>query len=239
MAYTINNAYKAKYYGGKRPDIKYIVVHYTANSGTTATAKSNANYFANGTTRKASAHYVVDEGTTIYQCVPDDHVAYSVGDDQKYTNGGASMKWKITNTNSISIEMVSHSDAFFNYYIPDATLSRTAELIKALQKKHNIPNTNVFRHYDVTGKLCPQPLVDKAKWDAFLNRLKEEVEDLTKEEVIAVVKEMLSGTGTTVSDWAKESWEKAKAEGITDGSNPKGYITREQVIAIIERLKEK
>lgn len=37
------------------------------------------------------------------------------------------------------------------------------------------------------------------------------------------------------SNWAKESWEWAKKNGITDGSNPKGTATREEVIAMIHR----
>ena len=43
------------------------------------------------------------------------------------------------------------------------------------------------------------------------------------------------------SEWAKEAWEWGKEKGITDGTNPKGVCTREQVIAMIERydkLKE-
>lgn len=37
------------------------------------------------------------------------------------------------------------------------------------------------------------------------------------------------------SSWAKESWEWAKKEGITDGSNPKQNATREEVVAMIHR----
>lgn len=37
------------------------------------------------------------------------------------------------------------------------------------------------------------------------------------------------------SDWAKEDWEWGKEKGITDGSNPGGTCTREQVIAMIRR----
>ena len=37
------------------------------------------------------------------------------------------------------------------------------------------------------------------------------------------------------SDWAKEDWQWGKEKGITDGSNPGGACTREQVIAMIRR----
>lgn len=176
MAYTINTSYKAKYYGSQRTtsNIKYIVIHYTANSGTTATAKSNANYFAT-TTREASAHYVVDENSIIYQCVPDNYVAWSVGDTQAYTNGGASMKGIILNSNSISIEMVSHSNSSGNYYIPDSTLNNTAELVKTLMKTYGLSVNSVYRHYDVTGKLCPathcKTTEGEANWVTFTKLL--------------------------------------------------------------------
>lgn len=37
------------------------------------------------------------------------------------------------------------------------------------------------------------------------------------------------------SEWAKDDWEWGKEQGITDGSNPGGNCTREQVIAMIRR----
>ena len=61
----INDSIRAKWYGGVRSldSITAIVFHYTANRGTSASALGNARYFARGSEgRKASAHYVVDEG---------------------------------------------------------------------------------------------------------------------------------------------------------------------------------
>ena len=40
---------------------------------------------------------------------------------------------------------------------------------------------------------------------------------------------------TVPSEWAKEDWEWGKEQGITDGSNPGGACTREQVISMIRR----
>ena len=42
-----------------------------------------------------------------------------------------------------------------------------------------------------------------------------------------------------VSDWAKEELEQAKAEGITDGTAPQAFATREQVAAMILRSRDK
>ena len=202
MSYTINSSIRARYYN-QTPrstlSIKYIVLHYTANSGTKATAKGNANYFHNAD-RKASAHYVCDEGNVIYQCVPDTHAAYAVGDKQKYTNGGAQLKGKCTNSNSISIEMVSHTDSKGNYYIPEATINHAVELTRALMSKYHIPSSNVVTHHMCTGKLCPRPMcydaAGKAKWAEFKAKLtgvnqapQKEEEEVTQEQFNAMMKE--------------------------------------------------
>ena len=81
----INTSLRASRIGGKRPlsAIKAIVFHYTANTGTHASALGNARYFANGSEgRAASAHYCVDEKNVVYECVPLDTIAWSVGDGQ-------------------------------------------------------------------------------------------------------------------------------------------------------------
>lgn len=39
-----------------------------------------------------------------------------------------------------------------------------------------------------------------------------------------------------VSPWAKESWEKAVAGGVFDGTRPGGVLTREQAAVVIDRL---
>lgn len=41
-----------------------------------------------------------------------------------------------------------------------------------------------------------------------------------------------------VSSWAKEAWDWAKKKGITDGSNPQGNCTREQIIVMLKRYDE-
>ena len=39
------------------------------------------------------------------------------------------------------------------------------------------------------------------------------------------------------STWAKDTWELAKKQGVTDGSGPHGLCTREEVVALIERSR--
>ena len=161
-------------YGGKRniADIKYIVIHYTANDGDTD--EGNGNYFANNIVG-ASAHYFVDDDS-ITRSVPDDYIAWAVGGSKyKYTKGGT-FYGKCTNANSISIELC---DTKKNgvYDFTETTMKNAADLVKLLMEKYTVPVERVIRHYDVTGKVCPKPFVDDEKaWKEFKERLVDNME---------------------------------------------------------------
>ena len=136
--------------------LKYIVLHYTANKGDTA--KNNVDYFYNGD-RQASAHYFVDD-TSIWQSVEDSNAAWSVGDG----NG----VYGITNQNSISIEMCCNLSGI----VSSTTESNAIELVKYLQGKYNISNSNVVRHYDASRKICPNWSDNNwGRWINFKNKL--------------------------------------------------------------------
>lgn len=160
-------ANSGNYTKGRRESIKFIVLHYTANDGDTA--KGNCNYFAIAG-RNASAHYFVDENN-VYLSVTDSDTAWSVG-------ASSYIHTKCRNSNSISVEMCSKKDSKGIFYIKEKTVNNAVELVKALIKKHHVPIENVLRHYDVTGKKCPEPFVrNTAQWVAFKNKLEEEKMD--------------------------------------------------------------
>lgn len=192
MAYTFKKrlAHKSNY-GSKRAlgNIKYIVIHYTANDGDTD--EGNGNHFANNKVY-ASAHYFAD-GDSITQSVPDDYIAYSVG-GKKYSDcnktGGGKFYGQCTNANSISIELC---DEVKNgkYDFTKATIANAIELIKILMKKYNVPIERVIRHFDVTGKNCPAPFVDNALWSEFKSIITESG-DLTMAQYEELKKEIAS-----------------------------------------------
>ena len=67
--------------------------------------------------------------------------------------------------------------------------------------------------------------------------------DLTEQEVRAIVREELAAAQAArdklpVSDWAKDGLEKAKAAGITDGTRPRGFATREEVALMVAAGKK-
>ena len=67
----------------------------------------------------------------------------------------------------------------------------------------------------------------------------EEVEEMTQEQFNQMMDVYLAERNKkSASDWAKTEIEKGISEGITDGTMPQGFATREQVVAMILRSKE-
>lgn len=151
------------HYSSGSNNIKYIVLHYTANQN--GTAKNHADYIGRSDVG-ASAHYFVDDNS-IYQVIEDDCGAWHVGDGHGV--------YGISNTNSIGIEMCCMSP---NMTISEQTEDNTLELVRYLMKKYNIDINNVVRHYDASKKVCPNWSENNwSRWDNFKNKLSIEKED--------------------------------------------------------------
>jgi len=146
--------------------IKYIVIHYV---GALGGAEANCKYYAEGN-RGASAHYFVGFTGEIWQSVEDKNIAWHCGASH-YKHA------QCRNANGIGIEMCVHKKdpshlgaEDKDWYFEDITVARAIELTKYLMKKYHVPAENVIRHYDVTGKICPNPYVyntGKHTWEAF------------------------------------------------------------------------
>lgn len=151
-------------YGGKRSlnNIKYIVIHYTGNKGDTAL--NNLDYFANGNTRQAGAHFFVDKAGKIGKSIAMNRIAWAVGGNHKSgRKGEAAYYQKCTNANSVSIELCDMC-VKTNW----EQMLATRKLVKYIQSK--CPNAKtVIRHWDVNGKNCPAPFVGTSneKWIEF------------------------------------------------------------------------
>lgn len=134
-------------------DVAGIVVHYTANPGTTA--QQNRNYFAGLAAGAAdtyvSSHFIIGIDGTIIQCVPMSEVAYASND---------------RNRDTISIECC-HEDESGRF--TEETYASLVKLTAWLSDTYMIGTDGIIRHYDVTGKDCPKYFVDhEGKWEKFL-----------------------------------------------------------------------
>ena len=146
---------------GNDRKIEWIVCHYV---GATGGAKANCEYYASKYIG-ASAHYFVGHAGEVWQSVEDKNVAWHCG-AKSYVHKDC------RNYNSIGVEMCVRKDAAGNWYFEPATVAATIDLIKMLMAKYNIPVERVLRHFDITGKICPQPFVaDEQAWKSFKDSL--------------------------------------------------------------------
>lgn len=224
-----STANSANYKKGRTDKISYIVIHYTGNRNDTA--KANMNYFAQNKVG-TSAHFFVDE-SHIYSSVPITDTAWQCG---KRISGGA--YWgKCKNSNSIGVEicMLNALDG-----IRQQSIDNAAELTRELMSEYSIPAENVIRHWDVTGKACPQPFIgsQNALWSEFKRKIAEGVigmdiaEKLQKqidslksenEQLKARVKQLESPmiynyVDENMPEWARESVIWAIDSGIIKGN---------------------
>lgn len=128
-----------------------IVIHYTANPG--STAQQNRDYF-NGLKdsheTSVSSHFVVGLEGEIVQCVPTWEIAYASNE---------------RNHDTVSIECC-HPDETGKFN--DETYKSVVQLTAFLCEKYGLTQENVIRHYDVTGKICPKYFVEhEDAWQTF------------------------------------------------------------------------
>ena len=243
----------------KKHSIDFIVVHYTAGTSSKE-AKDTVNGW-NNDPGQASANYVVDR-TKIVHTVPDDELVYTwhCGTSGKYYHPTC------RNSTSIGIEMQSDYDGKFpgyknlkyptdwdKWYLRDEVVENSAKLVAYLMKKYNLTDVDaqVLRHYDVTHKECPYPMVGKneVKWIEFKQKVKnylngdnseKVVLEMTKEELKGFIEETVKqmGVGQPISTWAEGQVKEAVELGITDGSNPQRLATRQEVMIMANRASE-
>jgi len=185
---------------GKSMVPKGVVIHYVGNPGSSALA--NRNYFENGSGGAGvSAHYIIGLNGEILRCVPDNECAAHAG--ASYGAAWNEMA-KTNNSKFIGIECCHPAaDGKFNSY----TIESLAELVADLCKRHSLdPAKDVYRHYDVSGKMCPLFYVNKPdEWTSLKNKFKtyfDKINSSTQSTTAPSVKPIVAASSNTPSDWA-------------------------------------
>lgn len=148
--------------------IRGVVIHYVGNPG--SSAKGNRSYFASLASGKtgvyASSHFIVGLEGEVIQCVPLTEIAYCT---------------QTRNQDTVSIE-VCHPDTGGQF--SDVTYNRVTDLTAWLCQTFSLdPETDVIRHYDATGKICPRYYVDHPDaWDALRDAVSRKLDALTAQE---------------------------------------------------------
>ena len=152
-------------------EVNAVVVHYTANPGTDA--KDNRDYFNNlprinkgsSSPKYVSSHFVIGLEGNIVQCIPLNEMAYASND---------------RNSDTVSIECCHpKKDGKFT----NATYEALIELLTYTCIRFELdPQTQIIRHYDVTGKMCPKYYVKhEDKWEQLKKDVAERVEVTKKQ----------------------------------------------------------
>lgn len=142
-----------------------IVIHYTANPG--STAQENRDYFNSlqyTQETEASSNFVIGLDGEIIQCVPTWEVAYASNE---------------RNMDTVSIECCHPDDSGV---FTDETYRSLVQLTAWLCEKFDLTQEDVIRHYDVTGKICPKYFVDhEDEWTEFKANIGKAMERSTEE----------------------------------------------------------
>lgn len=137
------------------------------------------------------------------------------------------------NTGALAVEMLGNFDlpgtGEYNSLGYDKLEGKQKEeilkLIKYFIDKYGEQSIKFHRDHPDVKKTCPGTSLDKNKMIQEAKQMSNKVED--------------KKINNEPSNWAKEAWEWGKKEGITDGTNPKDPITREQVVTMLYRFAKK
>ena len=142
--------------------VRGIVIHYTANTG--SSAKANRDYFEglkDAQTTKASSHFIIGLEGEIIQCIPSTEISYASNDRNKDT---------------LSIECC-HPDETGQFNA--STYQSMVDLTGWLCQRFGLTSQDVIRHYDVTGKLCPKYFVEhEDAWEQFRADVDAKIEEI-------------------------------------------------------------
>ena len=162
--------------------IQFIVVHYLGVPNA-----DNPYLYGGG----YGGHYNIKRDGSVYKAAdPKTAVVWHCGGGLQ-GSGGHTFHGICGNYNSIGIECgVCYTDTSVKspsgdsdqWYFTTETQESLVWLVAKLMKEYGIGIDHVIRHYDVTGKICPNPYVKNNKtrtswtWDEFKTKLKAQVD---------------------------------------------------------------
>ena len=225
---------------------QYITVHNTWND---APATNEISYMKNNDS-VVGYHVAVDD-IQVIQGIPFTRNAFHCGD-----GGGTGDPNALKKGNRISIGVeICYSKSGGPKYVKAE--ENAVQYIATILKSKGWGIDRVKKHQDWSGKYCPHRILDEGRWKSFLNRIQVALDKLNKgvdevsveqynalEKRVAEMEKALSNKADVSSnkdalkDHAKH-WQWAKENGITDGSNPQGALSRQHFATMLFRFWDK
>jgi len=224
----------------------FIVCHITGGSFTSA-----VNTILNAA-NQVSYHFVVSHDGTVVQAVKIEDTAWANGttnsgdnrDNRHSTIPAVRERRRNANQFTVSIGFADSSGG----ELAAAQLTAGVALIGHIRDevrriyRFNIPiaRSNIIGHFEInpiTKPNCPGP---RFPFDEILRRVREnDAVGTSSTPAVPVVPARPTPDVATLppgpSEWAREAWAWAVDLGITDGTNPRGVPTREQMITLLHR----
>lgn len=211
-----------------------IVIHNTAND---APAANEVSYMLRNS-NEVSYHVAVDDVQAI-EAIPFNRNAWASGDGHG-----------VGNMYGIHIEICYSLSGGSKF---EKAERNAAEYTSYLLKKYGWSIQQVTKHQDYDGKYCPHRTLDLG-WNRFLSMVQgfltaKEEPELTKSEVVAIVREELARAEKerakqAESSWAKSAIEFAKSNEIMSGDadgkfRPQSFVTRQELAQVAKNLTER
>lgn len=133
---------------GIKRQIKYIVIHNTANEE--STARNERDYLTNPNNTSSTSFNIVVDDREIIEAIPVNEMAFHAGDGEGNQKG-------------IGIELCESGDF-------EKTKANAAKLVAYLMKSYNVSLSEVRTHHDFSGKDCPRKML--GNWEDFLESVK-------------------------------------------------------------------
>lgn len=206
---TGSNLYQVPASRGGNP-IQWIVIHYLG------VANADNPYLYGG---GYGGHYNITRDGTIYKAAnPRTAVVWHCGGSLQ-GSGGHQYHGICTNYNSIGIENGVCQDAG-GWYFTTETQESLVYLVSTLMDEYGIDINHVIRHFDVTGKCCPEPYVNNHRhntswtWDQFKQKLAAYRS--------GKVTQAVSGVGAATEAWKATGTAICAEDGVNIRKKPAG-----------------
>lgn len=135
---------------GTKRNIKYIVIHNTANE--TSNAQNERDYLVNPKNISSTSFNLVVDEKEVIEVIPIEEVSFHAG----ATEGN---RW------GVGIELCESGDF-------EKTKQNAAQLVAYLMEQYDISIEGIKTHKDFSGKNCPRKML--GDWDSFINQIEEE-----------------------------------------------------------------
>ena len=196
-----------------RTQTKYIILHHAAASGLTAQDIHIYHRDTNGWVGIGYNYYVRKDGS-VYRGRPENCVG-------AHTYG----------YNDVSIGVCFEGN-FETDTMGEAQYLAGIALLRDILSRY--PGLEIKRHKDFDATACPGA---NFPYLSMKENAESEDETMSYEQFKTFMAQYeQEQRDRPVSDWAKEAWEKATAKGVTDGTMPGRYSTREQMVTMFDRL---